>query len=54
MVKLLFSECLVHRLTLSRLNSKVSCRNVAVNDLVTDLSDGVRNPPFGCKELKVP
>lgn len=24
-----------------RLNSKVSCRNVAVNDLVKDLSDGV-------------
>ena len=24
-----------------RLNSKVQCRNVAVNDLVKDLSDGV-------------
>lgn len=33
-------------LMLSRLNSKINVRQVSINNLVTDLSDGVSNPAF--------
>ena len=34
-----------------RLNSKVNPRDVHVNDLVTDLSDGVSSPPEGFRAI---
>ena len=49
MVKPLPSPFRALGLTGSRLNSKVNSRNVAVNDLVTDLSDGVHKPPSARK-----
>ena len=35
-------------LSFPRLNSKVKPRDVAVKDLVTDLSDGVQSRPLTC------
>lgn len=39
--------------SLYRLNSKINVREVAVNDLVTDLSDGVGAQPSTLKETTV-